>query len=376
MSNTISSPNMGLPVPVVLTDPGPDYAVNVNTSLNTIDSHDHTTGKGVPVSVAGLNINADLNFQGNNATNLRSTRFVAQSSPLSLSSDVGAAYVSGVDLYFNDGSGNQIRMTQSGSIAGTAGSITNLVAPASASYSTLTQTFVFQSGVSIPANIDAAAYIFRNLNSNGFGVTVSPPNLASNYNLTLPIVPNTLSFLGIDTSGNIQSVASVSQGITRNYLAPVGLQTSSFINWVGTSNSAATIATISITTTGRPVMLMLMGVAQNSGIILFNSGSTTSGIVKIIIGSSTTISGATYSFNNFAGVYNTVGTASAPNSTTILVPGSISVRGATAASLSYIDTPAAGTYTYSVQAGLFNPFVAGSNETIQVSACIFKAYEL
>lgn len=50
MANTTTSPNMGMPVPVVGTDPGPDWANNINACLSIIDSHNHSTGQGAPVT--------------------------------------------------------------------------------------------------------------------------------------------------------------------------------------------------------------------------------------------------------------------------------------------------------------------------------------
>jgi hypothetical protein len=209
MANTIPSPNMILPIPVPGVDPGPDYANNLNASLLKIDLHDHTPGKGIQVPSNGIDINLDLPFNGFNATALRSARFAVQSAVLSLASDIGCAYVSGVDLYYNDINGNNIRITQSGGIAGTPGSISNLTPPASASYVSGTQTFVFQSGVNTPANLDGAALILRNLTASSPGLTLQAPTLSSDYAITLPALPATTSFVTIDASGNMQTSSSI-----------------------------------------------------------------------------------------------------------------------------------------------------------------------
>ena len=86
MSNTTISPNMGLPVPVVGTDPGPDWANNINACLSVIDQHNHTSGQGVPIPSAGLNINSDLPFNNNNGISYRSVRFFSQGAPIPASS--------------------------------------------------------------------------------------------------------------------------------------------------------------------------------------------------------------------------------------------------------------------------------------------------
>lgn len=195
---------MNLPIPVPGATIGPEWAEDINNCLLIIDGHMHAPNYGVQVTPSGLNINADLTFNDNNATQLRTTRFMVQSAALGTASDIGCVYVTGVDLYFNDINGNQIQITQNGGVAGSPGSISNLTSPASASYVALSQTFVWQSDVNTPANMDAGSYIFRNITASSNGITVSAPNaLGSNYTLTLPTLPATQSFMTLDASGNI-----------------------------------------------------------------------------------------------------------------------------------------------------------------------------
>lgn len=204
MADTTQTPAMNLVVPTVGVDPGPDYANNINADLAIIDGHNHTPGYGVQVPTAGLNINADLTFQNNNGTNFRSVRFQPQPSALALASDLGCLYEYGVDLYYNDGNGNQIRITSAGGIAGTPGSISGLVSPASASYSPGSATFIWQSNTNTPANMDFASAILRNLTANSHGLTLNPPAaMASDFSITLPTLPVSTSILQMDSSGNM-----------------------------------------------------------------------------------------------------------------------------------------------------------------------------
>lgn len=212
MPNTVLSPVMSMPVPVPGADPGPQYAFDLNSCLNILDQHDHTVGRGNPITPSAMLINADLLMGSNNIINLRSARFNAQVSPLALAADIGCAYVSGVDLWYNDVSGNQIQITALGGVAGTPGSIANLVSPASASYVAGSKTFVWQSNVNQAANMDAGSYILRNIPGT-FGLTLSPPALGSNYTVTLPTLPGTPSFVSIDSSGNMGDAIPLSQGI-------------------------------------------------------------------------------------------------------------------------------------------------------------------
>lgn len=204
--STITSTSMSLPVPVVGVEPGPQYATDVNNCLNIIDGHNHTPGYGVQVPPAGLNINADLPINNNNLTSIRSVRFQSQSAALALSTDIGCLYEVVNDLFYNDGNGISIRITQSGGLAGTPGSISNLTPPASASYVAGSSTFVFQSNTNTPANIDGASFVLRNLTANSKGLTLSPPNaMGADYTLVLPSLPATNSVVTLDTSGNMST---------------------------------------------------------------------------------------------------------------------------------------------------------------------------
>lgn len=72
----MSTTYMGLVLPVVSSTPGPLYATENNTAFTTIDSHDHSTGKGAPITGASLSIAADLSFNSFSATTLKSTQYV------------------------------------------------------------------------------------------------------------------------------------------------------------------------------------------------------------------------------------------------------------------------------------------------------------
>jgi hypothetical protein len=209
MANTILSPNMDMPVPIVGVDFGPDWAQNLNACLSIIDGHNHSLGTGVQITPNGLNINSDLTIQSNNLTFVRTVRFAPQLAALSGPSDVGCIYEVGVDLYYNDGNGNQIRITQGGSVAGASGTITGLPSgTASASYSS--GTFIFQSATNVPATMDIGSLIVRNETAGANGVTISPVNsLGASYNLILPTLPSSQKIMTLDSAGNITAPYTV-----------------------------------------------------------------------------------------------------------------------------------------------------------------------
>lgn len=214
MANTTTSPNMGMPVPVVSVDPGPDWANNINASLSIIDSHNHSSGQGVQIGPSGININADLPLNNNNLTTARTVRFQSQLSPISAASpDLGCLYESGVDLYYNDGSGNQIRITSGGSVAGSTGTITGLPS-GTAGASFAAGTFTFQSATSTPATMNVGPLVVGNQVTSSNTVTIAPnASIASNYNFTLPAsLPAASNYMTLDNSGNVSYNTAGSTG--------------------------------------------------------------------------------------------------------------------------------------------------------------------
>lgn len=327
------TPNMSLVVPTVGQEPGPQYATDINGDLSIVDNHNHTPGFGVPVPSAGINYNADINSNNNRLKLLKSATFTAQVSPLSgITPDIGALYVSGVDLYYNDINGIQIRMTQGGGISGTPGSISGLTPPASATYSPSGSEFIWQSAVNTAAGMDNGPVTIREEVANAKGITIqSPASLGADYSLTLPAaLPGSTQFLTITSAGLIND--NVPFPLPRNDLAAVGQQISSSCGSFHVTSAGladVTNLTVTITTTGRPVMLMIM--ADQSGTdSYFQLQSTTGsnqGTMSLAI-----LRGASIIMDNV-----------------ILVDGG---EMKIPPSIIYLDPVGAGTYTYKVQAGI------------------------
>lgn len=188
---TTTTPNMDLVLPVVGAEPGPTWASDLNTAFETVDSHDHTTNKGVKVPSAGININADLTANSYNVTNLRSVRLNNNGSPLGLASDLTCVYASGGNLYYNNSSGNQVQITNgaglnAASIGGIGGDYTT--STALEFYTSATKTFSFWQNTNNYANIEGGNVVIKEPNvTSPQGITLkSPTSLASGYNITLP----------------------------------------------------------------------------------------------------------------------------------------------------------------------------------------------
>lgn len=363
MANTVS-PNMGLIVPGVGTEPGPAWSSDLNSSLGTLDQHNHTFGQGVQINPGGLNINSDLSINSNNLTMVKTVNFTDLPAPLTgAAPNLGCLYVAGNELVYNDEAGNIVPITKTGSVNAGAGSITGLPSgTASASYSSGSQTFVFQSATNTPANIDGGSFVFRNIAANSFGVTLSAPNsLGANYSLVLPTVPAQTNVMTIDSTGNMGSITydAVGQAMTSvganaiantrtratgQTVAAGGVATSP----VQSTNPQSTNATsrqdiigvnVTITTTGRPVFVGFIDV-PGSGAASFSV--TGLAFYSLVRGASTVVT---------VHEYSTIGN--------------------TAATVWGVDFPAAGTYTYK----------ATMNVDVGASACsasnvAIVAYEL
>jgi len=239
----ILSNNMNLPIPAVGNQPGPQYAIDVNSALTLIDSHDHSPGKGVQITPAGININAALTFNSNSATSLASAVLVPQSSTPANGAVFSAA--DGTLHYIDYTTGFNTAITLvGGGVAGTPGSIAGLTSPASATYVSGSSTFVWQSNTSIAANMDFGSAIFRNLSPNStYGVTVSAPSsLALNYSLILPALPGATSFMTLDASGNMSAPIATSGGITGSNIAAATITGANIaLNTITSSNLASSV---------------------------------------------------------------------------------------------------------------------------------------
>jgi len=317
----------------------------------------------VPISPSGMSINSDLSFMNNNATILRSSRYFANVSPLALPADIGCVYVAGVDLYFNDVNGNQIRITQTGSVAGSAGTITGLPSgTASAAYNAGSSTFIFQSATVTPANIDGGSYILRNLVANSKGLTLNPPNaMAADYSITLPSLPAVTNFMTMTAGGIIGAAANVDNstiqfstntlsvkdgGITRPKLAAVNQFVSPSASFNSSSTTPSTVVTCpSYTSTGRPIILMFIPDGSGSPPQIFQ-GNNVNGVVTLNLLRDATIIAQYILQPNTTGQW-------------VLPPSFI-----------FMDAVAAGTYVYSLQASVN----AGAQVTIV--RCVLTGYEL
>lgn len=330
MSNL--SPNMKLPISTVGVDSGLAWEQNLNSALTILDSHNHTSGSGVQIPPGGLNINANLPFQGNFATGVGGITFTPQ---LSAPSALNSLYVDGVDLYFLDGNDDSpIQITSGGAVNATSSGI----ASGTATAAFVSSVLVVNAASNTPANIQAASILMGNNSAGSKYLTLAPPAaMAADYGLVLPALPaSAISILQLDTAGNITvsagvtgsqiaattiaagnmvpntltaSQISLTAGITNQQLAAanIGAASSSGNGYSNATTGFTTVTNQSITFTsvsGRPVFIGVRPVAGQTGYfeVIGGAGQTAAGIAIQIYNS--TASASVYN-SEFGGFFNT-----------------------------------------------------------------------
>ena len=205
----LNTPNMNLILSTVGVDSGLTWELNTNSNTTVTDQHNHSPGYGVQIPPSGLNINADLPFNINNAINLRTVRFNSLTNTLSVGSgvDTNCLYVTNGNLYFNDSLGDPpIQITLNGAVNSTSSGITS----GSASASFVSSVLVVNANTNTPANIQGGSILLGNNVASSKFLTLSPPAaMAANITITLPSIPAQTNILSMDTSGNIAANVNV-----------------------------------------------------------------------------------------------------------------------------------------------------------------------
>lgn len=204
-------PNMGFTNPEV-GDAGTGYATNLRNSLTTIGAHDHTTGKGIKVPTAGINLNADLEFNVNDATEVRTARFDPTVVTI-VASDRRALYHVGGELFYIDDAGLATQITLDGSVKGPVGTITGMTGSATVVYSPATDTYAFTDDNGFPAGMDHGCIRIAREAAGGKGpVICSNPATAADFNFTFPAaLPADNRLLCVDAAGNLTTCTATAK---------------------------------------------------------------------------------------------------------------------------------------------------------------------
>ena len=197
----MTTSNMGLTQPTPTTATGPGWANSLNTNSGIIDVHDHSSGKGVKIGAPGLNIQSDISTNGNRLSDAKSVVFKDQSSSLS-ATDARGIYSLNGNLFFVNGS-TDVQITNGTALAGTPGSVTGLVSPASIVFSA--QNFSFFYASSTFADLSC-----RNVNlyQGAYAMQLTYGGTSS-YTCTFPgAVPTQSALVVQNTSGTLSNSTS------------------------------------------------------------------------------------------------------------------------------------------------------------------------
>lgn len=320
--NYILSPSMGLRIPTN-SDPGPDYANNVNFSLGRIDIHDHVV-IGQQLGVSAINVQAPFPFNNFGQTNVGSVGLTNLSSTLATSILNTLSVVNG-DLYFNDGAGDApIQITALGAVNSTSSGISSGTATASFSAGVL----VINSASNTPAVLQCASVKIGNNSAGSDFMTLScPAALGVNYTLTFPLTPGSTSLMQMDSSGNITAALQVDnstlQIATNTLLVKTGGITGTQIaNNVALSGSVSAGVSM-IPTNGNAG---LSGTTDNTVNVFKNGGSSLPIVVSAspatnglsIIRGIVNANGTKYDGEGFTCVKNSTGNYTVTFTTTFL----------------------------------------------------------
>jgi hypothetical protein len=356
MSNgIIISPNMSLPIPSTGVTTGPEWFQAVVQCLNIIDQHHHSGAPtdGVQIGANSISLASNLPFNNFSATGVASVQFTPGPT-----TTLDTLYVNGVDLFYNDGNGNTIQVTSGGVINATSSGISSGTATASFVGGVL----VVNAAPNTPANIRGASILIGNNVANSKYITISPPNaLANNYQVFFPAaLPGSTQILTLDSSGNIgantavdnvtlQFVAGVlsvkNGGITGAQLGPAGNLVSTGGNTTITTGSYADLngSSLTVTVGTRPLFLYVTG----RSIVPSNASTFTltrsTGATGVVVNANIQLQrGVGPSPGSFTAVATTSLSAQVYNNSDIAVFSSNV--------FAVVDAPAAGVYTYKLQA--------------------------
>lgn len=108
---------MALDLPTVSVTTGPEWATALNNAFETVDSHDHSAGKGTKVPTSGINVNLDFSFNSFKAKDLKSTQFTLQPTALTGNANALSVYAYQNNLYYTNAAGTAVQITNGSTLA-------------------------------------------------------------------------------------------------------------------------------------------------------------------------------------------------------------------------------------------------------------------
>jgi len=190
--------------PSVGTTVGPTWATDLNTSIDAVDDHDHSTNKGVRITPAAINVNADMEFNQNSASELKNLIF--DSSVTAATTSYSVYQLSG-NLFWRNGAGTAVQITTGSTVNAGAGSIDGMTGTdAGATYVDGAKSFNFfcdsaNTDFGKMAHADLLLYKFTDDNSADTDyITLAASALASGSSGTVTVPAETGTILTTNTS--------------------------------------------------------------------------------------------------------------------------------------------------------------------------------
>ena len=197
--------NMGLVLPDPSVTLGPDWAVQLNAALALLDTHDHSTGKGVKVTPAGFNFTADLPCAGFKLTDCG---VVGLRSLVANLTTAGSLHIKNGDLYHVSSNGTAVQITSgtglnlssTGTIGGDFGSVG---VTASATYTDSLKTFSWLQASGISAKMFMGDILLTYPGAGENSVTLKAQTGSAAYPFSFPLAQATANdqVMAVSTAG-------------------------------------------------------------------------------------------------------------------------------------------------------------------------------
>ena len=207
--------------PAVGTTTSPTWATNLNTTIDAVDDHDHSTNKGIRITPAAINVNADMEFNQNSASELKNLIFDSSVTAATTSYSI---YQASGNMYWRNGSGTAVQVTSGGAVNAGAGSISGMTGTdAGAAYTDGSKTFNFftdsgNSDYGKMAHADLLLFTYTNDNVadvNYITLVCSAAASGSSGTITVPAETGTL----LSTATNFAGAINIATSNSNNNIA-------------------------------------------------------------------------------------------------------------------------------------------------------------
>ena len=290
--------------PAVGVTVGPTWATDLNTSIDAVDNHDHSTNKGIRITPAAINVNADVEFNQNSASELKNLIFDGS---VTASVTSYSVYQLSGNLFWRNGAGTAVQITTGSTVNAGAGSIDGMTGNDSGvTYVDGAKAFNFfcdsaNTDFGKMAHADLLLYKFTDDNvSDTDYITLAASALASGSSGTVTVPAETGTILTTNTSyaGAVINVATSASNYAIN-LKPHGsgyvvvgnggatgkLTSNGAYDLILATNSGTNSSTISITDAANGSISFI---PNGSGEIVIGSGSasgkiTSSGAFDLVL---------------------------------------------------------------------------------------------